>query len=327
MGKNAPRNVLAERYASDEMVAIWSPAHKIVLERKLWIAAMHTFRSLELERDIPLDAIKAYEATINDVNLESIAHREARLRHDVKAHIEEFNSLASQHIGRSVQYIHEGFTSRDPTDNTEQLQIFRSIQLVRDRTVALLSRLGSSMAQYETTDICGRSHLVPAQTTTLGKRFANIAEELLTGFERLEHLIGVYAMRGIKGPMGTQQDILSILKTPEKIRCFEFEMRKRLGFPRTLESTGQVYPRSLDFEVVSRLCQLGSPLGNMATMVRLMAGLDLMHEGFGEEQTGSSAMPHKVNSRTCERVCSLLDVLCGYQDMVSRLLGHQWLEG
>lgn len=312
-------NVLAERYSTDPMAGIWSPRNKTVLLRRLWILDLKI--RAKLGKPIPAEAIAAYERVKDNIDFDSIAEREKVLRHDVMANIAEFNALAGYEI------IHRGFTSRDETDNTEQLQILQALGLVRDRTVAIFLRLRKKISTHMMVDICGRSHLVAAQTTTLGKRFGNIAQELLLAFEDLEHFLATYPMRGIKGPMGTQQDMIGQLGSDGLAMEYENLVREELGFPRTLTCVGQVYPRALDFKALSHLAALASAMGNFSNMVRLMAGLDLGHEGFTDDQAGSSAMPHKVNSRTAERIRGLLNVLCGYLEMTSRLLGDQWFEG
>jgi len=313
-------DVLAARYASQAMAQIWSPEAKIVDERRLWLAVASA--QVELGIDIPASAIDDYRAVINDVNLASIAERERVTKHDVKARIEEFNALAGH------EYVHVGMTSRDLTENVEQLQIRDSLQLVRDKCVATLDRLAALAVAYSDTALTGRSHNVPAQTTTLGKRFATAADELLVAFERVEDLLGRYPLRGIKGPVGTAQDMLDLVDGDEqRLARLESAVARHLGFARVLDSVGQVYPRSLDFDVVSALAQVAAAPSNMATTLRLMAGHDLVTEGFRPGQVGSSAMPHKMNSRSCERVNGFAVLLRGYLTMVADLSGSQWNEG
>ena len=313
-------NVLSSRYASAELSNIWSPEHKIILERKLWIAVMRAQKDLGV--DIPAKAIDAYEAVVEDVNLESIAERERVTRHDVKARIEEFNALAG------FEHVHKGMTSRDLTENIEQLQILESLRLVRSRTIATLARLTRLAVQYRDQAMTGRSHNVAAQITTLGKRFATAADELLIALQRLDELIARYPARGIKGPMGTAQDMLDLLSGDvDKLDALERQVAEGLGFQRVLTSTGQVYPRSLDYDVVTALAQIAAAPSNVATTVRLMAGLELVTEGFKEGQVGSSAMPHKMNTRSCERVNGMAVILRGYVSMVGELAGDQWNEG
>ena len=134
-------------------------------------------------------------------------------------------------------------------------------------------------------------------------------------------------MRGIKGPVGTQQDQLDLLGDPERVRVVEEEVASHLGFSRVMDSAAQVYPRSLDLDVVSTLVGLGSGPASFCTTLRLMAGADLATEGFAEGQVGSSAMPHKMNARSAERVDALLGILRGHLTMIAGLAGRQWNEG
>ena len=313
-------NVLATRYASAEMAVIWSAQNKVVLERELWLAVLEAQKDLGIEIDD--DAVAAYRSVIADVDLDSIDRRERVTKHDVKARIEEFSSLAG------YQHIHKGLTSRDLTENVEQLQIKRSLALTQERLVAVIARLAELAVQYQDTSITGRSHNVPAQMTTLGKRFANLGQETLLAYQRIEDLLTKYPLRGLKGPVGTQQDLLDLFEGDAgKVGELEERVAGQLGFSETLGAVGQIYPRSLDLDVVSALTQTASPLGNIALQVRLMAGLDLATEGFVEGQVGSSAMPHKMNTRSAERVNGFVSILRGHLTMAASISGDQWNEG
>lgn len=312
-------SVLGDRYASAEIKKIFAPEEKIIAERRLWIAVARA--QSKLGHSIADSVIADYEKVITKVDLASIDAREKVTRHDVKARIEEFNSLAGH------EAIHAGMTSRDLTENIEALQIRDGLEIVRDKVVALLAALATKAALYIDQPIAGRSHNVPAQITTLGKRFASAAEELLYAFERLESLQNRYPMRGIKGPVGTAQDSIDLLGDSKAHQKLEAEIAAELGFSRVLASTGQVYPRSLDYEVLTTLVQIAASPSSLATSIRLMAGAELVTEGFKAGQVGSSAMPHKMNTRSCERVNGLTVVLRGYASMVSELAGNQWNEG
>lgn len=313
-------NVLSNRYASADLSNLWSAETKIVMERELWIAVMKAQKDLGV--DIPTEAIDAYEACKEQVDLASIAEREKITRHDVKARIEEFNALAG------YEHIHKGMTSRDLTENVEQLQIHRSLEIVLGKAVAVLARIGERAGMYQSMVMAGRSHNVAAQATTLGKRFASAADEMLVAIERTESLIARYPLRGIKGPMGTAQDMLDLMGGNEtKLASLETRIADHLGFHRVFDSVGQVYPRSLDFDAVSTLVQLGAGPSSLAYTIRLMAGNETVTEGFKEGQVGSSAMPHKMNARSCERVGGLQVILRGYLTMVADLSGQQWNEG
>ena len=312
-------SVLGDRYASAEMRKIFSAESKIIAERDLWLVVARAQK--KLGHAITDDQISAYEKVKAKVDLTSIDQRERTTRHDVKARIEEFNALAGHEV------IHTGMTSRDLTENIEALQIRLGLELVQFKVIALLARLGEKSLQYSDQPIAGRSHNVPAQITTLGKRFATTAEELLYAYERLTSLLSRYPMRGIKGPVGTAQDSIDLLGSSKSHYDLEKEIAKHLGFERILESTGQVYPRSLDYEVVTTLVQLAAAPSSLATSIRLMAGAELVTEGFKAGQVGSSAMPHKMNTRSCERVNGLAVILRGFSAMVGELAGDQWNEG
>ncbi|MEV6247422.1 MULTISPECIES: adenylosuccinate lyase [Streptomyces] len=313
-------NVLAGRYASAELAVLWSPEQKVKLERQLWLAVLRAQKDLGIE--VPEAALADYERVLDQVDLGSIAEREKVTRHDVKARIEEFNALAGH------EHVHKGMTSRDLTENVEQLQIRLSLELMRDRTVAVLGRLGKLSAEYAELVMAGRSHNVAAQATTLGKRFATAADELLVAYARLEELLGRYPLRGIKGPVGTAQDMLDLLGGDAgKLADLEQRIAGHLGFAHAFTSVGQVYPRSLDYDVVTSLVQLAAAPSSIAKTIRLMAGHELVTEGFKPGQVGSSAMPHKMNTRSCERVNGLMVILRGYASMTGELAGDQWNEG
>ncbi|MEV0648002.1 adenylosuccinate lyase [Phytomonospora sp. NPDC050363] len=313
-------NVLAARYASPEMISLWDPAAKIRAERRLWLAVLKA--QADLGVDVPEGVVEAYESVLDDVDLDSIAERERVTRHDVKARIEEFSALAGH------EHIHKGMTSRDLTENVEQLQVRDSLRLVRDRIVATLARLASRAVEYTDLAMVGRSHNVPAQATTLGKRFASAAEELLIAYERVSDLLGRYPLRGIKGPVGTSADQLDLLDgDAARLARLEERVASHLGFTRVFDSVGQVYPRSLDFDVVSSLVQSVAAPSSLSLSIRLMAGAELATEGFKAGQVGSSAMPHKMNTRSTERVNGLAVIVRGYASMVGELAGDQWNEG
>jgi adenylosuccinate lyase len=310
-------NVLATRYATKDMVAIFDPINKIINERKFWITIM----KLQQKAGLPItdNDIKAYEKVIDKVDLESIDKREIKTRHDVKARIEEFNALAG------VEKIHIGLTSRDLTENIELIQIKAGLELIEHRVLQTLFLLSEKISKYEKTYMVGRSHNVAAQVTTLGKRFATCAEELLFAHTALQELIARLPLRGIKGPVGTSQDALDAMG--ENFAQLDKSIAEEFGFENTWASVGQIYPRSVDFEVVSKLLQIAAAPSSMATTIRLMAGSGLVSEGFKAGQVGSSAMPHKMNSRSSERINGMMVLLRGYNTMAADLAGDQWNEG
>ena len=313
-------NVLAQRYASEKMKEIWSPVGRILLERDLWISVLKAQKELGL----PIEAgvIESYEKVKNLVNLQSIKDREKLTRHDVKSRIEEFCDLAGH------EQIHKGMTSRDLTENVEQLQVYKSLQLIRSKTVTALSKIAEKADFYRNQIITARTHNVAAQPTTLGKRIAMFGQELLFALENLDRVIENYPVRGLKGAVGTQLDQLTLFDgDTEKVNLLEEKIISHLGISRSINALGQVYPRSLDFQVVGALYQLSSGPSSFAKTLRIMAGNETASEGFAKGQVGSSAMPHKMNSRSCERVNGFHVILNGYMNMLAALAGDQWNEG
>lgn len=313
-------NVLAARYASKQMRAVWSAEGRIALERDYWIAVLRAQKDLGL--DVPQEAIDAYERVKGQIDLDSINEREAVTRHDVKARIEEFCDLAGH------EHIHKGLTSRDLTENVEQLQIIQALELVRTKAVAALLAVAKRAEQWKDLVITARTHNVPAQPTTFGKRLAMFGEDLLIAVRELDRIIDNYPVRGLKGPVGTQMDLLTLFGgDQEKVAALEERILDHLGVGAALDTVGQVYPRGLDFEVVSVFVRLASGPSSFAKTLRIMAGHELASEGFAKGQVGSSAMPHKMNSRSCERVNGFAVILKGYLTMAAELSGDQWNEG
>jgi adenylosuccinate lyase len=302
------------------MNRIFSEEGKVELERELWISVLRAQKSLGL--DIPDGVIERYEGAKDAIDLELIKEIELETKHDVKAKIEAFNRVAG-----GMEYIHRGMTSRDLTDNVEQLQIRRAMNLVLGKYISVLSHLLERAEDYKHIEITGRTHHQAAQLTLLGRRFAMWAEELLLHIRDFEAFLDSYPLRGIKGPVGTQFDMVNLLGSREKAIKLEEIIARELGFSETLDSPAQVYPRSLDLKVISHLTALSSACENFAKTMRLMAGYELVTEGFKEGQVGSSVMPHKMNTRSSERICAFGELLKMYSDGASRLSGDQWEEG
>jgi adenylosuccinate lyase len=312
-------NVLAQRYASPAMRNLWSATGKVIMEREFWIAVMKAQQELGIK--IAESEIRASEKAKAVVDLESIRLREEVTKHDVKARLEEFAEKAGH------QHAHKGMTSRDLTENVEQLQVHRSLSIILEKGIAALLALAEKAEEYKKTPLTARSHNVPAQLTTLGKRMANWGEELERALDSLSRLCATYPYRGLKGAVGTRLDQVTLLGGAKKAEKLDKKVMEHLGAPANWESVGQVYPRSLDFEVISLLVRLAAAPASFAKTLRIMAGHELLGEGFAKGQTGSSAMPHKMNSRSCERINGFHAILNGHLGMVSALSGDQWNEG
>ena len=313
-------NVLADRYASSSLRQVFSPEGRMLLERELWIAVMKA--QAELGLSIPQKAISAYEKAKNTIDLAWIRNREREIRHDQKAKLEAFNKAAG------YEYAHLGMTSRDLSDNVEQMQAKEGLIILRNHTIAVLERMARLALQYNTLVYPERTHLAIAQPSVIGKIFSNFGQELLIAFNRLETVINNYPLRGSKGAVGTQTDQLQLFNGEnKKVEQLEEKIVAFLGFKNVLTSVGQIYPRSLDFEVISTLFQLICGPTSFAMTTRAMAGFEEFTEGFKKGQVGSTAMPHKMNSRNAERIASLKNILMGYVVMTAGISGGQIFAG
>ena len=310
-------SLIGERYASLEMQETWSREKKIIMERKLWIEVMRI--QAELGVAISQETILDYERVVAEIDLVSIDAREMELGHDVKARIEEFNALSGH------EQIHLGMTSRDLTENVELMQIKSALDLVLTKARVLLLKLADKAEDFAETLIVARTHNVPAQLTTLGKKFATWAEELEIAESNLENLLSRLPIRGIHGAVGTSMDLQELLGgNAEK---FNELFIGKLGFEKSLKAPAQIYPRSIDFEVLASLFQLVAAPNSFAMNIRLMSGHGIATEGLAKGKTGSSAMPHKVNPRLSERLNSLAVILKGHLNMIADISGLQWNEG
>lgn len=313
-------NVLSQRYATPAINDIFSEEGKTVKERELWIAVMKAQK--ELGVDIPSGDIERFERAKGNVDLKRIQEIERETRHDVKAKIQGFVEIAG-----AGEHIHKGLTSRDLTDNVEQMQVRDASRIIFGKYVSVLRNLLDKSELYRNIVLTARTHHQPAQPTALGRRFSMWAEELLHNLKAFERVIETYPLRGIKGPVGTQADMLNLLGSDEKVAELEKRVADQLGFKKILDSPGQVYPRSLDLQVISGLSLLAAAPQNYANAMRLMAGYELVTEGFKDGQVGSSAMPHKMNTRSSERINGFAELLKMYVDGASRVSGDQWEEG
>jgi len=313
-------NILSQRYATKKMNNIFSEEGKIGFERDLWIAVLSAQSKLGF--DVPESVLGDYICARDNINIGLINEIERKTKHDVKARIEAFNHASGGH-----EYLHLGMTSRDLTDNVEQLQAVMASRVILGKYVSVLRHLLDKAKEFRGIELTARTHHQPAQITLLGRRFSMWAEELYIHLKEFEAFIENYPLRGIKGPVGTQFDMGNLLGSQEKALELESMIAEELGFKNTLHSPGQVYPRSLDYKLISHLASLASACENFAKTMRLMAGYELVTEGFRDGQVGSSIMPHKMNTRSTERVCALSELVKMYADGASRLAGDQWEEG
>jgi adenylosuccinate lyase len=316
---SAAPDVLAQRYATDPMQQIWSPEGSIFIERNLQVAVMQAQANMGV--DIPQEHIEDYRRVMGDIDLDEIREIEKRTKHDVNARITSYNRAAGhQHVG-------EAMTSRDHTEPSEQLQARLSMQLIQFKTAAMIGSVAHAAAAEEMVALTGRTHNVPAEMTTLGKRFSMSGEELIDAYNSLTHRIDTLKFRGIKGAVGTQQAMLDLFEgDEEKVDRLDEEIAALFGFSHIYNSVGQITPRSQDLSIIQALSHVIGPVSNFATNIRKMAGYGLLVEDK-TKRTGSNAMPHKNNPRTAERIVGFYNILGGFEAMLRPVAGQQWFEG
>ncbi len=312
---------LTERYASEEMQAIFSPGHRFGIWRRLWLALAESQRELGLT--IPDQALEQMRSALNDLDLEKAAEYERRFRHDVMAHVHLFGDAAP--AARGV--IHLGATSAFIGDNADLILHREALELVRDRLVRCIAALARFAQRYRALPTLAYTHFQPAQPTTVGKRATLWIQDFLLDVEELEFRMAGLRFRGTRGTTGTQASFLELLGGDhDRVDRLEQAVAGRMGFDRSYGVTGQTYPRKVDGAILSTLAGLGASASKLGNDLRLLSHLREVEEPFESEQIGSSAMPYKRNPMRGERICSLArHVITLAQDPLVTA-ATQWLE-
>ena len=300
MATNLYESPLSSRYASREMLYLFSPDKKFTTWRRLWIALARA--EMELGLPITQAQIDEMEQHKDDIDYEAAARYERQLRHDVMAHIHAFGDLCPT----AMPIIHLGATSCFVGDNTDVILMREGLELLRGKLVNLIDRLTKFAMEYRAMPTLGFTHFQPAQLTTVGKRATLWVNELVMDLEELEHRIDSLQFRGVKGTTGTQASFLELFGgDQEKVRQLEKLVSQEMGFEKVVPVCGQTYSRKMDANVLATLSGIAQSAGKFATDLRLLSHLKEMEEPFQEKQIGSSAMPYKRNPMRCERICSL----------------------
>ncbi len=291
---------LASRYASPEMLYLFSADKKFSTWRRLWVALARAEKELGL--DISQEQIDEMEAHIQDIDYDYAAEMEKKLRHDVMAHVHTFGKACP----KAMPIIHLGATSCYVGDNTDMILMREGLILVRNKLVNLIARLAKFCDQYKDLPTLGFTHFQPAQLTTVGKRASLWLNDLLLDLEEVEHRIASLKLLGSKGTTGTQASFMELFDgDQEKIKKMEQMIAEEMGFPGVVPVSGQTYSRKTDYSVLSTLSGIAQSAGKFATDMRLLSHLKELEEPFESNQIGSSAMPYKRNPMRCERICSL----------------------
>lgn len=294
------RSPLADRYASQAMLALWSPQTRHGLWRRLWLALAEAER--ELGVDIPAQALIEMREHLDDIDFDAVATYEKKFRHDVMAHVHAFGDAAP--AARGV--IHLGATSCFVTDNGDLIQMRRALELLRGRLVTLLRTLAAFAKQWRAEPTLGYTHLQAAQLTTVGKRATLWMQDLVLDLAELDHRHASLPMRGVKGTTGTQASFLELLGGDhQKVRALDRMVCHAMGFPGSIPVSGQTYSRKLDAQILDIVAGIATSAAKFASDLRMLQSFGEIEEPFGKDQIGSSAMAYKRNPMRCERINSL----------------------
>ena len=300
MPTNTYESPLSSRYASEEMLYLFSADKKFSTWRKLWVALARA--EMELGLPVTQEQVDELEAHIYDIDYEKAAAWEKKLRHDVMAHVHTYGELCP----KAMPIIHLGATSCYVGDNTDVILMREGLILVRNKLVQVIDALAKFAREYKALPTLGFTHFQAAQLVTVGKRASLWMNDLLLDLEEVEHRISTLKLLGSKGTTGTQASFLELFNGDhEKVKELERKIAKEMGFDGVVPVSGQTYSRKMDYSVLSVLSGIAQSASKFATDMRLLCHLKEVEEPFEKNQIGSSAMPYKRNPMRCERICSL----------------------
>jgi adenylosuccinate lyase len=315
-------NPLATRYASAEMTRIWSDNHRYRLWRETWLALAEA----EAELGLPITREQLDEmrtALARPIDFAKAAEYERRMRHDVFAHLHAFGDACP----KARPILHLGATSAFVTDNTDLILMRESLDLLVARLATVIERLAAKALETKSLVCLGRTHLQPAQPTTIGKRICLWIHDLLLDLEELTHRRKLLRARGVKGTTGTQASFLELFAGDHaKVRRLDEMVAAKLGFHSSYEVTGQTYTRKIDSQVIAALAGASESMHKAGNDLRLAAAWGELEEPFETEQVGSSAMPYKRNPMRAERMCGLARFVMGLAATAGQTAAVQWME-
>ncbi|MDW7672022.1 MAG: adenylosuccinate lyase [Bacillota bacterium] len=314
-------NPLVERYASREMLEVFSADHKFQTWRRLWIALAKAEKDLGLP--ITDDQIAEMERYQSDINYEVAKEKEKEIRHDVMAHVHAFGIQCP----KAMPVIHLGATSAYVGDNTDLILMKEGLEILSEKMLRLMDRMMHFCLEYKNVPTLGFTHFQPAQLTTVGKRGCLWLYDLLMDFENIRHQLSRIKFRGAKGTTGTQASYLNLFDGDhQKVDQLDRKVSEMMGFTDRLPVTGQTYTRKIDFEVLSVLSGMGQSLHKITNDLRLLQHLKEIEEPFETNQVGSSAMAYKRNPMRSERIAALCRWVITLQQNAAMTQSSQWFE-
>jgi adenylosuccinate lyase len=315
------QNPLITRYASKDLVQLWSPQSIHSTWRRLWVALAQAEHELGL--DISAEQVAELRSAVDTIDFAKAAQYERELRHDVMAHVHAYGDQCPSARG----IIHLGATSCYVTDNADLILFKESLKILRDRLVGVIDRLADFAAQYRDLACLGYTHLQPAQPTTVGKRAALWCYDLVLDLEELEHRLDRLRFRGVKGTTGTQASFLQLFDGDHaKVETLDRLVARKMGFDAVAPVTGQTYSRKVDAQILALLSGIGQSAHKAGTDLRLLQSFKEIEEPFEEKQIGSSAMAYKRNPMRAERMCSLSRFVISLSSSAEQTAAVQWME-
>ena len=286
---------MIERYTNPEMGRIWTLQHEFEVMLEVEITACEAMAELG---QIPVEAAKNIREKAQ-FNLERVKEIEKVTNHDIIA----FLTNVAEYVGEDSKYIHKGLTSSDVKDTALGIMMKKSAELILEDLKNLRDVLKRQAQKYKHTVCIGRTHGIHAEPMTLGLKFALWYDEICRDIERVEHAKKVVAVGKLSGAVGTYSNIDPRI---EEITC------KKLGIEPVKLAT-QVIQRDRHAEYMTTLAIVASTFEKIATELRNLQRTDIreVEEYFQPGQKGSSAMPHKRNPITGERITGMARLVRG----------------
>ena len=287
---------MIDRYTHPEMGNIWTLENEFRTMLKVEILACEAMNKLGI---VPDEALKDIQ-TKADFRLDRIKEIEAVTNHDVIA----FLTNVAEYVGDASKYIHKGLTSSDVKDTALCYMTVQSADLIMRHLVNFHEILRRRAAEFKYTVMIGRTHGIHAEPMTFGMKFLLWSAEIERNIERLKQAREMMAVGKLSGAVGTYSNIDPFV---EKYVCEKLELTP-------VRLATQVIQRDRHAHFMTTLAIIGSSLDKMATEIRNLQRTDIREaeEYFAPGQKGSSAMPHKRNPITCEKVSGMARLLRGY---------------
>lgn len=321
MPTNTYESPLSSRYASDEMLYLFSADKKFSTWRRLWLALARAEKELGL--NITDNQITEMEAHIGDIDYAYAAQMEKELRHDVMAHVHTYGKVCPN----AFPIIHLGATSCYVGDNTDIILMREGLELIRGKIISVIGRLATFADKYKALPTLGFTHFQPAQLTTVGKRAALWIHELMLDLDEVDFRLTSFMLLGSKGTTGTQASFMELFDgNHEKIKRMEQLIARDMSFDDVVPVSGQTYSRKIDAGVLSTLSGIAQSASKFATDMRLLSHMKECEEPFEGKQIGSSAMPYKRNPMRCERICALARYVVSDTMNTAMTASNQWFE-